>query len=175
MLPLLGGASHAKSQKESKTMKIRIERYASNNLSTAGKLFIGGLQICVTLEDEHRDKKVYGNTRIPAGTYNLGLRTEGGFHNRYKTDTRFKRIHKGMIEVLDVPDFTYILFHCGNTHEHTAGCILLGTIVNTIHRGRPDEEFQISQSAKAYRHVYSIIADALIQKEEITLEIVNMD
>ena len=84
-------------------------------------------------------------------------------------------IHKGMIEVLNVPNFSYILFHCGNTHKHTAGCILLGTTIVTKYRGRPDEEFQISQSTKAYKHVYSIIADALLQKEEITLEMIDMD
>lgn len=176
VFPLFGGTSVAKSQKErQKTMKLKIERYASNSVSTAGKLFIGGLQVCVTLEDEHRDIKVYGNTRIPAGIYKLGLRTEGGFHIRYKTDPRFSMIHKGMIEVLNVPNFSYILFHCGNTHKHTAGCILLGTTIVTKYRGRPDEEFQISQSTKAYKHVYSIIADALLQKEEITLEMIDMD
>ena len=31
-----------------------------------------------------------------------------------------------MLHVLDVPGFEYILIHCGNTDEHTAGCLLVG-------------------------------------------------
>ena len=29
-------------------------------------------------------------------------------------------------QIMDVPGFTDILIHCGNTHEHTSGCILVG-------------------------------------------------
>ena len=38
--------------------------------------------LAYTLEDEQRDVKVWGETRIPAGTYKLKLREEGGFHNK---------------------------------------------------------------------------------------------
>ncbi len=34
--------------------------------------------LAYTLEDEQRNKKVYGETRIPNGTYKLGLRKTGG-------------------------------------------------------------------------------------------------
>lgn len=171
---LFGANSHANSHNErTKTMKAKIERYKSNDVSTIGRFFIGGLELCVTLEDGHRDVKIAGQTRIPAGIYKLGLHTVGGFHLRYKS--RFSRIHKGMIQVLDVPGFTHILFHCGNSPDHTAGCILLGSSVTTKNKGRPDEEYQISQSIKAYSQIYPIIADALAQGEEVTLEIVDMD
>ncbi len=156
-------------------MKLKLERNKSNKLSTVGKFYIGGLQLCVTLEDVYREIKIKGQTRIPAGTYKLGLRTVGGFHGRYSKDSRFRRIHKGMIQLLDVPNYAYVLIHCGNTHQHTAGCILLGSKVITKNKGRPDEEYQISQSGKAYKHVYPIVADALVQGEEVTLEIVDMD
>ena len=39
-------------------------------------------------------------TRIPAGTYKLRLKTWGGY-DRYTK--RFGEMHKGMLEVLDVP------------------------------------------------------------------------
>ena len=156
-----------------KTMKLKLDRYKSNKVSTAGRLYVSGLEICSTLEDEHRDVKAAGQTRIPAGIYKLGLRTTGGFHGRYKS--RFSRIHKGMIQIMDVPGFTYILIHCGNTHDHTTGCILLGSRVITKNKGRPDEEFQVPQSGKTYSRVYPIIADALTLGEEVTLEIVDMD
>ena len=34
--------------------------------------------LAYTLEDEYREEKVYGETRIPNGTYELGLRKVGG-------------------------------------------------------------------------------------------------
>ena len=80
--------------------------------------------LCYTLEDEHREDKIMSETRIPAGTYKLKFRNEGGFHNKYSK--RFSSIHKGMLEVCDVPNFKYILIHCGNDDSHTAGCLLLG-------------------------------------------------
>ena len=36
--------------------------------------------LAYTLEDEQRDKKIYGETRIPNGTYKLDLRKTGGYH-----------------------------------------------------------------------------------------------
>ena len=39
------------------------------------------------------NEKVYGETRIPAGTYKLKLRTEGGYHQKYSK--RFPDIHRG--------------------------------------------------------------------------------
>lgn len=80
--------------------------------------------LAYTLEDEYREQKEFGETRIPDGTYQLGLRTIGGYNQKYSK--RFADIHIGMLHVLDVPNFEYILIHCGNTDEHTAGCLLVG-------------------------------------------------
>ena len=91
-------------------MKYEVLRISSGKDSTSGLLFeIEGNKrtfLAYTLEDEQRDVKVWGETRIPAGTYKLKLRTEGGFHNRYKT--KYASMHKGMIWVQDVPGFEYI-------------------------------------------------------------------
>ena len=68
-------------------LKYEVLRISSQKDSTSGLLFEvnNGKRtfLCYTLEDEQRDVKVWGETRIPAGTYKLGLRTEGGFHNPY--------------------------------------------------------------------------------------------
>ena len=107
-------------------MKYEVLRISSGKDSTSGLLFEidrgKGTFLAYTLEDEQRDVKVWGETRIPAGTYKLKLRTEGGFHSRYlaKYSADF---HKGMIWVQDVPGFEYILWHTGNTDEHTAGIV----------------------------------------------------
>ena len=68
--------------------------------------------------------KIYGETRIPAGTYKLTLRAEGGFHNRYLS--RYgAEWHKGMIYVNEVPNYTYVLWHVGNDENDTAKVALL--------------------------------------------------
>ena len=109
-------------------MKLEVLRYKSADDFTLGALFElkedGSREfMCYTLEDEHRDEKVMSETRIPAGEYEIKLRTVGGFNDKYSR--RFKDIHKGMLWLQDVPNFKWVLIHCGNTDEHTAGCLLV--------------------------------------------------
>ena len=56
--------------------------------------------LAYTLEDEDREEKEFGETRIPDGTYQLGLRTVGGYNQKYSK--RFAAILIGMLHVLDV-------------------------------------------------------------------------
>lgn len=153
-------------------MKFEVLRFSSNTDSTLGMLFDvtdGRKFLCFTLEDEYRENKVKGETRIPAGTYKLGLRTQGGFHNRYSA--RFRNIHKGMIEVLDVPNFTYILWHVGNDDDDTDGCLLLG---DTLHQNVSTPGF-VGDSVKAYKRVYPQIAQALHNGQECRVTYIDYD
>jgi len=135
-------------------MKLRLLRYSSGFQDSLGLLGVDGEFLCYTLEDEHREIKVHGETRIPAGTYRITLRLHGGFHQRY--EARFPQIHMGMLWIRDVPDFTNILIHCGNTDEDTAGCILVGDTVtqNVTRKGF------LASSRKAYERIYLLIARA---------------
>lgn len=154
-------------------MKLEVLRISSEKDSTSGLLFdtTNGRQfLCYTLEDEERDSKVMGETRIPAGTYRVTLRTEGGFHGKYAH--RFKDIHKGMLWVRDVPNFEYILIHCGNTDEHTAGCLLVG---NTQHSNIKQADGFIGRSTQAYFDIYPPIANALEAGEEVTITYIDYD
>ena len=105
-------------------MELEVIRFSSGTDSTNGILIdkTNNKFLAYTLEDEYRDEKKFGETRIPEGTYKLGLRKVGGYHTKYSK--RFSDIHIGMLHVLNVPNFEYILIHCGNTDEHTAGCLL---------------------------------------------------
>lgn len=105
-------------------MKILVNRIVSNRDVTISRVYLNGQFFCHGLEDEYRLRKVPGETRIPAGCYELGLRTVGGFHKRYSS--MFPGFHEGMIEIRDVPDFKYVLIHVGNFDRDTAGCLLLG-------------------------------------------------
>ncbi len=114
-------------------MELTVLRYASGEESTLGLLYIDKKFACYTLEDEHRDVKVMGETRIPAGRYQVKLRTEGSHHLRYQQ--KFPDIHKGMLHVTNVPNFQWILIHIGNDDDDTAGCLLVGdTSVSNINQ-----------------------------------------
>jgi len=149
-------------------MKLEVIRFNKGVDSTNGILFdiTNGARkfLCYTLEDEDRDKKVQGETCIPEGEYRLGIRDVGGFHEKYSK--RFADIHKGMLHVLNVPNFSYILIHCGNTDEHTAGCLLVG---DTQENNNIKTNGFIGKSTKAYMRIYPDIVDAVLSGEECTI------
>lgn len=152
-------------------MKLEVLRFSSGEDSTSGLLFDvsnGREFLAYTLEDEYRDSKKYGETRIPAGTYKIQLRTVGGFHQKYAT--RFYDIHKGMLHITDVPGFEYILIHCGNTDEHTAGCLLVG---DTQNNNMVEEDGFIGRSKTAYKRIYPKIAEVLEKGEEVTITYID--
>lgn len=132
---------------------ITVERYKSNGDTTLSRVFVNGIFQCYGLEDEYRTVKVYGETRIPAGTYNVALRTEGGFHNRYSKNPALKDIHRGMLWVQDVPGFEWILIHIGNTDKDTAGCLVVGA-------ARDEGKMILYNSRVAYRALYTAVVQA---------------
>ena len=158
-------------------MDLEVIRFSSGTDSTNGMLLetiqqgneIDGYFkqkkfLAYTLEDEKREKKVLGETRIPEGTYKLGLRKVGGYHAKYSK--RFPHIHVGMLHVLDVPGFEYILIHCGNTDEHTAGCLLVG---DSQENNQITKDGFIGKSTQAYKRIYPRIAEAVDCGEEVTI------
>ena len=155
-------------------MKYEVLRVSSQKDSTSGLLFEvdNGKRtfLCYTIEDEQRDVKVWGETRIPAGTYQLELRTEGGFHNRYKS--RYGDWHKGMIWVKDVPGFEYILWHTGNTDESTAGCLILG---NSQESNIVKKDGFVGSSRDAYKFVYPRVAAAIESGQEVEVTYIDYD
>ena len=155
-------------------MKLKVIRYSSQADSTSGLLFeeseLGLRFLCYTLEDEYRALKVRGETRIPEGTYELKLRTEGGFHQRYTK--KYPDIHRGMLHVTDVPGFEYILIHTGNTDEHTAGCLIVGDTQSN--NGIIKDGF-VGQSVNAYKRIYPSIAGLLEKGNTVTIQYITID
>lgn len=89
--------------------------YTRSKLFIDGKPFLNprtGRQI-VGIEDEARSEKKYGETRIDAGKYRL-------------TVTMSERFKRPLILVNDVPKFTGIRWHSGNTEADSSGCLILG-------------------------------------------------
>lgn len=155
-------------------MNLEVLRYSSAKDSTLGALFdiTNGDRkfLCYTLEDEYRENKIMHETRIPAGTYKITLRTVGGFHQRYSS--RFSDIHHGMLWVRDVPNFEYILIHCGNNDDDTSGCLLVGETQTSNADG--NDGF-VGGSTRAYKNIYPQIAKAIQNKEEVTITYIDFD
>ncbi|WP_239060755.1 DUF5675 family protein [Bacteroides sp. 519] len=98
-------------------MEIMLKRTAKKREYTIGKLYLNDKYFCDTLEDTVRDlskeEKVPGKTAIPAGIYKVIV-------------NKSPRFGRQLPKLLDVPHFTGILIHKGNTSNNTSGCILVG-------------------------------------------------
>ena len=155
-------------------MQLEVLRFSSEDDSTSGLLFDitdGNRKfLAYTLEDEYREEKEMHETRIPAGTYNITLRTVGGFHTRYTE--KYGDMHKGMLWVRDVPGFEYILIHTGNTDEHTSGCLLLG---DSQTNNQIKEDGFIGSSVQAYKRVYPSIAKVLEDGGTVNITYTDFD
>lgn len=134
-------------------MKIQVDRFVSDSDTTVSRVFVDGSFVGFGLEDEYRATKLVNETRIPAGTHRVRLRTAGKHHQQYKA--QFPDVHRGMLHVQDVPGFEFILIHCGNTQADTSGCLLVGTGAVT-----DQGNMSISGSRVAYRRLYTLVVDA---------------
>ena len=142
-------------------MKLRLERLWPKKDYTVGRLYVDDRLFCNTLEDRIVDKnkngvfdgdekKVYGESAIPYGTYKI----------IYNWSPKFGR---NLPRLLNVPHFEGILIHPGNTAADSAGCILVGK--NT--------EVGRLTNSRYFSDELNILIDEAQQKgEPITIEIV---
>ena len=156
-------------------MLVELKRFKSDPDGTLGILSVDGDFRCFTLEDPPQEEKIPGNTCIPAGTYPLDLRTNGGMTQRYAKKYEH---HRGMLWLRGVPDFQFVYIHIGNTVKDTSGCILVGTGANALF-GRPDDDlYFVSSSATAYENLYkeisSRIAGSNTSLEDVTIKITGI-
>ena len=116
-------------------MKLEVQRISSGEDCTNGILLEVNEEtgekkfLAYTLEDEYREEKKAGETR--------------------------------MLHIINVPGFEYILIHCGNTDEHTAGCLLVG---DTQTNNQIKKNGFIGQSTNAYKRIYPAIVKELQDK-----------
>ena len=146
-------------------MKLQVVRTQFGKDATNGLLFVNGVFECYTLEDQYQAVKVMHETCIPEGTYDIKFRTVGGFHEKYKK--RYGNEHYGMLHLQDVPNFTYILIHAGNTDEHTSGCLIVGETQQDLDIS--DDGF-VGHSGKAYVKLYNKVAKELLLGKSVTIE-----
>ena len=146
-------------------MKLTVVRTQFGTDATNGLLFIDGIFECYTLEDQYQAVKVMHETCIPEGTYDIKFRKTGNFHSKYSE--RYKNAHYGMLHIQDVPNFTYILIHTGNTDEHTSGCLIVGETQQDLEISK---DGFVGSSTVAYKKMYSKVASQLLQGKDVTIE-----
>lgn len=142
-------------------MEIELRRIAKKNNYTIGKVYIDGEYFCDSLEDKDRgltqdmslteikNKKVYGKTAIPTGTYTVTW----NYSNKFK---------KNMPLIGNVLGFSGIRIHAGNSEGDSYGCILLGE--NKV-VGR------VINSRATINKFYPLVEAAYKKKEKINIEI----
>lgn len=146
-------------------MFLYMRRIVSDEDATLGVIEVD-TQRWGTCEDEFRSVKVAGETRIPAGTYEIKLRTDSPMANRYRD--RFGRDHKGIPWLQDVPNFKFIYLHVGNDEADTDGCILVGDRLNLA-------GMIVESSIQGYVRLQRLIQGALESGEQVFIQIVDED
>lgn len=137
-------------------MKLTLKRLAFYPTYTLGLLFIDDKHFAFTCEDRVRPdgEKVMHETAIPAGTYKVIM-------------TMSQRFGKVMPLLVDVPNFTGIRIHSGNTDKDTSGCILVGYSVSVI------GDKPLTNSGMAVYEIYRQIQLAIDAGQAATITIVN--
>ena len=102
-------------------LELSLERQIITEGYTLGSLYVANVYFSYTCEDEdrelegHPERKIHGRTAIPRG--------------RYRITTSFSQRFGRELPILEnVPDFTGVRCHGGNTAEDTEGCLLLGRV-----------------------------------------------
>lgn len=136
-------------------MNIKVQRKWKKEKYTVGEMYINGEYLCNTLEDTERvlnkpTDKIPGETAIPKGKYRVNLTYSDKF-----------KIYLPLLE--NVPYFTAIRIHQGNTPNDSMGCILVGK--NT----KPG---WLSESRATLRLLLDKIKLAINKNEPIQIEII---
>lgn len=134
-------------------MLLEVKRLYKKDTYTIGVLMVDGEKFSDTLEDKVRDlkseKKVYGETAIPAGKYKVVM----------SMSSKFKRV---MPYLENVQQFTGIMIHPGNTIKDTLGCILVG---------ENKKKGQLVNSRKYSDELNKRINEAIERKEQVWIEV----
>lgn len=154
-------------------MNFLLQRFSDNRDSTIGLLFEKkedgrGPKLVFQnyiLEDEYRDVKVSGETRIPAGFYELKIvETITPLTDKYQKKYPWFKKH---IEVTNIKNFKCVYCHIGNVDEDTDACLLFGDNAdnNMIGPG------SVSNSTASFKRWYERVYEYLENKGKAFIEV----
>lgn len=153
-------------------MELRLKRIAKQNGYTIGRLYMNGKYFSDTLEDTDRGlvssmsldelkrKKLPHITAIPTGRYQVTMNVISPKFSKYAF---YKQYGGGRVpRLLNVPAYSGVLIHCGNTAKDTDGCILVG---------KNSKVGMVLDSKKTYSNLYPLLEASSKRKEEIWITI----
>lgn len=152
-------------------MKLLVKRIARRDTYTIGRLYVDGVYECDTLEDRDRglrsdmplvqitSKKVYGETAIPMGTYEITMVVKSP---KYSAKPNYSFTSGYMPRFLRIPGFEGVLIHGGNTDKDTLGCLLVGQ--NKV-------VGKLINSLDTFKKLYAKLIAASKRGEKITITI----
>lgn len=144
---------------------IELLRYTDDGETTIGLLYIDKKFYCYTLEDAFHAQKIPGQTRIPAGSYQLGLRKEiTPLTEKYRE--RYPEWFTFHLELLNVPNFTSIYIHSGGDHTDTEGCILVSDSLSTS-----DAQTFLTNSRNTFKTMYKFLSAHLDNNKKIMIKV----
>lgn len=137
---------------------------------TFGTLLEPGLKYkSFVLEDTYREKKIKGETRIPAGKYKLKLHkvdTPLTLKHRVDYNKNGESWFKYHIEIVGIPGYDSVYIHAGNDDKHTKGCLLLNFGFNLAVKDN-----QGSNSIIAVKAFYQLVEPLLEKNIDCTIDI----
>ena len=143
------------------THHLELHRFIHNHESTTGVLMIDDVFFCFTLEDQAQEMKIAGETRIGAGNYPVTLnKNVTPLTQKYRTKFGWFDYH---IQINDVPNFSWIYFHIGNTDRDSSGCVLLGEVAS--------KNGTIGRSTQAFTEFYKMVHEWLSDGHTVNLTI----
>ena len=153
-------------------MELKLKRKYKKETYTIGNLYVDGEWFCNTLEDKDRGLKssmsleeinkikVYAETAIPAGRYEVIMDVVSPKYNKVKW---YKDNLGGRMPRLEnVKGFSGILIHSGTTAVDSAGCIIVG--LNKI-------KGNVLESRATFQKLWKKLEDAHKRNETIYLTI----
>lgn len=150
-------------------MKLINTRVVSDTASTLGVFTFNGKKIGFVIEDEHRHEKVKGQTRIPAGIYEVNFRMElTPLTKKYRAKYSWFTYH---LELQFVPNFSGIYIHIGNFHTSTDGCQVVGNKAGFD----GNNHYRNHESTICYKDLYLKVKAALERGERVTYQIIDAD
>lgn len=150
-------------------MNIQLFRYSGCDDSTLGILYVNGRFECYTLEDEFREFKIDGETRIPAGRYLVEPRKVLSPKTKaYRSKYSWFDWH---YQLKDVPGFDYVYIHVGNEENETDGCILVGDAASSNKKVRG----KVLDSRSAFETLYYKMRSAYSRGEIIKINVYDED
>lgn len=154
-------------------MELKVDRKWKKPTYSVGILYVDGVRFCETLEDKDRGLsqtdsisqirsiKVYGETAIPVGRYEVAMNI---LSPKYSAVKWYKDLCGGrMPRLLDVPGFEGILIHPLNNPLQTYGCLGVG---------RNTKVGELTESKATFLKLYKRMRKAFDKGEKIYITIV---